>query len=59
MKKHYFVEFKVGSAWVETKPFDGCVDSEAAAAATEKTLHDAGIKTRIVVIKSERTVLGA
>ena len=59
MKTHHFVEFKVGSAWVETKPFDGCVDSEAAAIATEKTLHDAGIKARIVVVKAERTILGA
>lgn len=54
--KQYLVEFKVGSGWIQTRTFDG--HSESAAVATEKTLHDAGIKARIVVVTIDRSFLG-
>lgn len=54
----YLVEFKVGSTWVQTTPFGGGAEDKATAYATEKTLHDAGIKARIVVLRTERLFLG-
>lgn len=52
--KEYLVEFKVGCAWIQTKTF--CIE---AAVIVGKTLHDAGIKARIVVLTTERSFIGA
>ena len=53
-KINYIVEFKIGDLWIQTRPYEDC----ELAHSVEITLHDAGIKARVVVLVTSQEILG-